>query len=68
MWGVTPLSPLQESPAALDFLVAPHGLWDLSSLTRDRARASCIASAESTAGPPGKSCFGLFLRLLFPLP
>ena len=29
------------------FLAAPHGMWDLSSLTRDRTHAPCSGSAES---------------------
>ena len=29
------------------FLAALHGMWDLSSLTRDRTCAPCIGSAES---------------------
>ena len=28
-------------------LAAPHGMWDLSSPTRDRTRAPCIGSVES---------------------
>ena len=29
------------------FLAMPHGMWDLSSPTRDRTHAPCIGSAES---------------------
>ena len=29
------------------FLAVPHGMQDLSSLTRDRTRARCIVSVES---------------------
>ena len=36
------------------FLAAPHGMWDLSSLARDRTRAPCSGSTVLTAGPPGK--------------
>ena len=32
---------------SLFFLAALHGLWDLSSPTRDRTRAPCIGSVES---------------------
>ena len=28
------------------FLAVPHGMWDLSSLTRDQTHAACIASLE----------------------
>ena len=31
----------------LSFLAAPLGIWDLSSLTRDRTHAPCIGSGES---------------------
>ena len=29
------------------FLATPRGMWDLSSLTRDRNHAPCIGSTES---------------------
>ena len=29
------------------FLAAPHGMWDLSSPTRDRTCATCIGSTGS---------------------
>ena len=35
------------------FLAMPHGMWDLSSLTRDRTCAPCIGRVLTT-GPPGK--------------
>ena len=37
------------------FLDAPHGMPDLSYLTRDGAPAPCSGSAVLNAGPPGKS-------------
>ena len=34
-----------------------HGMWDLSSLTRDQIHAPCLESRDGvlTNGPPGKS-------------
>ena len=39
----------------LSFLAVPHGMWDLSSLTRDPTHIPCIGSAVLTTGPPRKS-------------
>ena len=44
------------------FLAAPHGMWDLSSQTRDRTRAPCSGSTVLTTGPPGKSPMLNFIR------
>ena len=40
----------------------PSGMWDLSSMTRDRTCIPCIRSKILTTGPPGKSpiCLNLF--------
>ena len=40
----------------------PSGVWDLSSVTRDRTCIPCIRSKILTTGPPGKSpiCLNLF--------
>ena len=45
-------------------LAVPHGLWDLSSLTRDRTLALGTESTVLTIGPPGNSCHLQF----FPAP
>ena len=38
------------------FLVVPHGIWDLSSLTRDRTSGPWMWKRRViTTGPPGKS-------------
>ena len=37
------------------FPVTPRGMWDLSSLTRDRTHAPCIGSAVLTTGSPWTS-------------
>ena len=37
------------------FLAPSHGIWDLSSLTRDQTRNPYSGSAVLTTGPPGES-------------
>ena len=40
------------------FLAMPGGMWNPSSLTRDRTHTPCIGSRRSCIGPPGKCpCF-----------
>lgn len=43
------------------FWAAPHGLWDLSSLTKDQIWAQGSESTVLTVGPPGNSCVGYIL-------
>ena len=44
-------TPWTEEPGGVQsiitFLAVPHGLWDLSSPTRDQTPVPCIGSAES---------------------
>ena len=42
--------------------VAPHGMWDFSSPTRDQTLAPCFGSPIITTGPPGKSSILLFVN------
>ena len=44
-----------------NFLATPHGMWDLSSPTRDRTHDPCIGSRVLTTGPVGKSLPSLSL-------
>ena len=47
------------------------GMWDLSSLTRDRTQAPCTGSVVSATGPPRKSLYQTFIckyrKVLSPL-
>ena len=45
------------------FLATPHGMWDLSSPTRDQTCNPFIGNVVLTVGPPGKSCLFIPLRL-----
>ena len=38
-------------------------MWYLSSLNRDQTHASCTGNTVLTAGPPGKFCLVLVMRL-----
>ena len=42
------------------FGAMPCGMWDLSSLTRDPARAPALKCDVLTTGPPGRSKVGVF--------
>ena len=47
----------------------PHGMWNLSSLTRDWAPLPALEGGFLSTGPPGKSHAGLsYKRFKFPLP
>ena len=43
------------------FLATSHGVWDLSSPTRDQTCNPCIGSVVLTVGPQGKSAFSFHL-------
>ena len=43
------------------FLATPHGLWDLSSPTRDQTCNPWVGSVVLTVAPPGKSAFSFHL-------
>ena len=38
---------LKKKIPPMNLLAAPHSMWDLSSLTRDRPHAPCIRTLES---------------------
>ena len=44
------------------FLAMLHGMWDLSSLTRDQTHVPCIGSTVLTTELPGKSNLGHFRK------
>ena len=44
-----------------NLLAIPQGMWDLSSLMRDRTHTLCVGSEVITTGPPGKSQEGVLI-------
>ena len=55
-----PLATWESEAFCFCLLVLPHGMWDLSSWTRDRTRAPGSGSTVFTTGPPGKSLGPIF--------
>ena len=55
LWHVGSLDEVRELSSCGTCAYLPHSMWDLSSLTRNRARVLCIGRWILYPGPPGKS-------------